>query len=283
MSATPLPTFKKPPVTEVVVSAQFDPLPGFLTSHFGLIWQRFRSSYPKLEEHPVLSSAFERLGTRSPMNTIQFQVSNQPGARAWFVNESGDQLVQVQNDRFIRNWRAMSKSSNPYPRWDEHVLPRFLAEFDLFREALNVEGLGAPNVNQLEVTYINHIWLNDFWKTHGDLHRLLRWWAGGTLDGLPVEAINLQAIHQIANKSGDFLGRLHVTMQSGVGRPQPGSAEEKGLFVLSLTARGKPDGEGDPGIRRYLDIGHAAIVSSFEKMTTDEAHNIWQKQLSATH
>jgi uncharacterized protein (TIGR04255 family) len=229
----------------------------------------------------VLGPAFERLGVRVPVNVLQFEVSNQSGARVWFVNESGNELVQVQNDRFIRNWRAMPKAAVPYPRWEEHVLPRFLSEFEVFRKALAEEGLGSPAINQLEVTYINHIWLNDVWKTHGDLNRIVRWWQPQPLSGLPVEAINLQSIHRIVNKSDEFLGRLHVTLQSGFAPPETPGTDDRGVFVLNLTARGKPDGDGDTGMRAFLEIGHAAIVSTFEKMTTEEAHNIWKKQRSA--
>src|ERR1700722_7390502 len=54
-----LPEFGVPPLTEVVLGAQFDVIPGFLTPYVGLIWQRFRDSFPFIEEHPPVPPVFE--------------------------------------------------------------------------------------------------------------------------------------------------------------------------------------------------------------------------------
>lgn len=35
-----LPEFGAPPLTEVVLGVQFDVIPGFMTPHIGVIWQR---------------------------------------------------------------------------------------------------------------------------------------------------------------------------------------------------------------------------------------------------
>ena len=40
-----------------------------------------------------------------------------PAPRFWFVNESGNELVQVQRDRFIRNWRK-TEGQPGYPSYD---------------------------------------------------------------------------------------------------------------------------------------------------------------------
>jgi len=266
------------------VSAQFEPLPGLMAPQIGLLWQRFKSKYPQVEQHPVLPPSVERLGLRGPMNTVRFEFAAQGSSRVWFCSERGDQLVQIQNDRFIRNWRAgANQAAVPYPRWRQHVLPQFLEDFESFRTGLADAGLGSPAINQVEVTYINHIWMNDVWRSHADLGKVTHWWAGKALPGLPVEGVNFHSVHRINSKAGEFLGRLHITLQSGFSAPEAGSADDRALFVLNIVARGRPDGDGDAGMRSFLEIGHASIVSTFESMTTDEAHNIWKKQHSAIH
>src|SRR6266571_798389 len=40
-AAPGLPGFKNPPVSEVALSLQFDPLPGLQIHHFGLLWTEF--------------------------------------------------------------------------------------------------------------------------------------------------------------------------------------------------------------------------------------------------
>lgn len=47
-----LPDFDTPPVVETVLSVQFEPLPLVRPAHLGLLWNEYRSSFPKTEERP---------------------------------------------------------------------------------------------------------------------------------------------------------------------------------------------------------------------------------------
>jgi hypothetical protein len=57
-----LPDFDNPPVVETVLSAQFERLTALRTVHLGLFWQRVRSEFPNVEEHPALAAIFEQAG-----------------------------------------------------------------------------------------------------------------------------------------------------------------------------------------------------------------------------
>ena len=57
-----LPDFKKPPVSEVVLSLQFASISTFRSIHVGLLWQRFRREYPKVSEQAPLQATFETFG-----------------------------------------------------------------------------------------------------------------------------------------------------------------------------------------------------------------------------
>lgn len=280
MPTSPLPAFSAPPVTEVVVSVQFDTLPKLAIPQLGLLWQRFRPQYPRTEQHPPLAPIVERLGVRGVMNQVRFEfLDGGPGVRLWFLNEQGDQLVQVQNDRFIRNWRRVPQApTQEYPRFMGHVLPRFLEDYALFCGFLKDEDLGEPTVNQIEVSYINSIEANDIWRSHADLARLFRGWSGADLTEHPVEVVNLQVGYQLADSDARFLGRLHVVLQSGFRVPNDESGEEKPVFALTLTARGRPIGDGNVGILAFIELAHNEIVTSFDKMTTEEAHRLWRKK-----
>ncbi len=48
------PSFAKPPVNEVALGVHFAPPPALRTTHAGLLWERWRSNYPRTEDHPVL-------------------------------------------------------------------------------------------------------------------------------------------------------------------------------------------------------------------------------------
>jgi uncharacterized protein (TIGR04255 family) len=277
-----LPSFADPPVREVAASVQFDPLAKLTIPMIGLLWQRFRSDYPTVEQQPPLPPAVERLGVRQSMAGFSVQSIGVVAPRLWFVNSSGDELVQVQNDRFIRNWRHVlgKTGQNPYPRYIEHVRPRFLAEYGRFLQFLIDENLGTPDVNQCELTYVNQIFPTSIWSSHAELAAVFRGWAReyANVSEYPVETIHLTVSHVMQTRSGEFVGRLHVGLNSAYLPPTPEEPTEKPVFLLTLTARGRPLGVGEAGIVEFMDLAHRAIVTSFDKMTTPEAHAIWRKE-----
>ena len=65
-----LPDFNDPPVAEVVLGLQFNPLTKFRSVHIGALWEHFRDNFPKVSEHPPLQQMFETLGTRPTSGTV---------------------------------------------------------------------------------------------------------------------------------------------------------------------------------------------------------------------
>ena len=91
--------------------------------------------------------------------------------RCWFLNSAGTELIQVQTDRFIHNWRKVG-DGDQYPRY-EHLRTAFAAELRKLVEFLQRQQPGRLVPNQCEVTYVNHIVPGDAWKKHGDLDKVL--------------------------------------------------------------------------------------------------------------
>lgn len=145
-----LPDFQKPPLTEVVLGVQFEPIAGFGSIHAGLFWNRIRKSFPEVEERPALQPVIERFGGRPPRDLkVQWEVvTAPPPTRYWFLNQKGDQLVQLQPDRFLHNWRKQGLD-DAYPRY-ERIRAAFSDELDLFLAFLRDEGLSEPEPNQCE-------------------------------------------------------------------------------------------------------------------------------------
>jgi hypothetical protein len=71
---------------------------------------------------------------------------------------------------------------------------------------------------------------------------------------------------------GRRLGRLHVSVN-------PGSRRQDGvpIFVMSLTARGDPTGDGLDGIQGFMEIAHEHIVRTFAELTTSAIHREWER------
>jgi uncharacterized protein (TIGR04255 family) len=263
---TDLPDFSNPPVVETVLSAQFERLSSARTAHFGVYWNEVRDRFPNLEERSEIPPAMERFPDVLASGVgIQFEALEAPPApRLWFVNDSGTEVIQVQKDRFIKNWRRIGVE-NRYPRY-ENVKEGFERDFSGFRDFVSRNALGTVRVNQCEVTYINHIVAGEGWQAHDDISNVFTVWTQptATYPG-PAQDVMFHARFPIIDQNGSFAGRLRATLQSAT-RLSDGVP----MFALDLTARGQI-GEGT----EFFDLGREMIVRSFKELTTPAMHKIW--------
>ena len=267
----PLPSFERPPLHEVALSVQFEPLPQLSAAVLGLLWKPFRKEFPQAQCHPPLDPVVERVGVVPPARLGPVFAEGYPLPRLWFLNLAGNELVQVQQDRFVRNWRQVNESDS-YPRYERHVRPKFSGDYQRFLAFLTDEGIPVPMPNQCELTYVNLIQSSEGWTTHSDLAKVLRLCATDIegVGGLAFEDGRLALRHQIVDPSGAFLGRLHTTVE-----PRFQRSDNSPVIALTLTARGQPVGEGFDGILSFFDLARRKIVTTFAAITTSEMHRIW--------
>lgn len=115
-----LPDFDDPPLIEVVLSVQFEALaPIEFVDVLASFRSRLRDRYPQTEQHPPLPPAFEIFGVPAPgAPRLQIQLQTVPDLpRFWLLNEAGTEIIQLQNDRFVHNWRKVG-SGDAYPRYE---------------------------------------------------------------------------------------------------------------------------------------------------------------------
>ncbi len=212
-----LPDFDDPPVVETVLGVEFAPLEKWSIPHFGLFWHEVRDEYPGFEVQPPLDSQIERFGrevrreARQPQ-MVKFEVLSQPPIRCWFIDQSGRRLLQVQNDRFVHNWRKVGPAET-YPRY-ESIRPIFEREWERFCRFLESNALGTPEVRQCEVSYVNHLDQGKGWQTFADLGNVIACWSG-TPTGrfLPApEDVGLKTCYLMP----DNQGRLHIQLQPAI-------------------------------------------------------------------
>lgn len=267
-----LPDFLRPPLAEVVLGVQFEPLPGFKSLHSGLYWQRIRSQFPQVEERSPLQPVIERFGGKPPRDLkIQWEVHETPSpSRYWFLNEVGDQLIQLQPDRFLHNWRKRGVEDS-YPRY-ESIRQVFQEELERFQVFLADEDLGEVKANQCELTYVNHITRDGVWSGHGQLDRVLTRVSGPAAGDFLGEPEDGRLALRFVILDGDERprGRLHVVTRSGFR-----SSDGEPLTILELTARGQPLREGVEGVLAFLDLGREWIVRGFDSITTPAMHKLW--------
>ena len=268
-----LPDFRKPPVAEVALSLQFDPLDSLRTPHLGLLWEQYRGTFPTFEEHPPLPPAVEWFGlpTSSGFAPQVELLTVPPMPRCWFVNTRGSDLIQVQQDRFVFNWRKL-KEEDVYPRY-EYIRAEFGKELDVFLSFLSKENIGRLVPNQCEVTYVNQL-LSDKGREHpGQLDRLITVWRNKYSDRFLKEPEDVRLSMRYLIRDGERpVGRLHVNVE-----PRLSTIHKLPVIVITLTARGAPLTKDIEGAMRFFDIGRSWIVSAFASITTQEMHQNWER------
>jgi len=249
-SQEPLPDFSQPPVVEVALSVQFQRLPGLGTAQVGLLWGEYRDRFPKTEDYPPLGTAFERFGV-PPRNVdeIPWEIrTGPPTPRCWFLSEDGSELIQVQQDRFVFNWRKPDIGGD-YPHYG-NVRARFQEEINLIQSGPVWTRLGQVG----EVIAVVNPEPRNTWLPECEEARLITRYIMRDPKGRPI-------------------GRLHIELESAV-QESDGSP----LFALKLTARGEPTGAGLDGVMSFFDLGREWIVRGFAAITTPVMHTVWGRR-----
>jgi uncharacterized protein (TIGR04255 family) len=266
-----LPDFVQPPVDETALSIQFAPIPGFSILHFGLYWSRVRNDYPRFEIHQPITNVTEKLGSKFvPGRQPGIEFLELPEVRCWFVDESGNRLVQVQHDRLVHNWRKVT-GTETYPRYPV-VRSSLEREWHRFCDFLKDERLDQPKVNQCEVTYVNNIEYEKGWHGYGELDKVVAALATPkpTNRFLPdPERVSMQVTYRL---EGD-LGRLYVSFV-----PVIRGRDGKEVLQMTLTARGAPASSSISDVFGWLDLGRKWIVRGFADFTTEEMHKVWGRK-----
>ncbi len=273
MTATPvnqpLPKYAKPPVVEVALSVQFEQL-DLTAAHLGLVWELFRDRFPKIQEKSELAPEIERFApAERRVPGVRFKIESVPATRFWFVSDSGDELVQVQRDRFIRNWRK-TEDSPEYPSYST-LCKKFKKDWYKFAKFVTEECSLTLVPNQCELTYVNIV--EDVDSNH--FANVFTWVNGSYSDGYlsNVEEAELILRYVLQNEPDEPWGRLHISTEPAL------TLDGKPAVRLALTARGEPKTQDFDGIRGFLDKGHEAIVRGFTSITTVEMHKIWEREV----
>jgi uncharacterized protein (TIGR04255 family) len=246
----PLPEYEKPPVVETALAVEFAQLRGWNVVHYGVLWERFRSRYPKFEVHPHL-----------PLLAQAEYTLQDPPLRCFFLDEDGTQLVQIRPGAFVRNWRARPLNDS-YPRY-RTIRPSFERDFEVFDQFLHDFDIPALEAWKCEVTYINHFVQGREWNDPLSLCRLMPILSPENLSGLLSDLVHARFV--FGYQLPDDAGALQIELVPVI------SPEGKQIMQLGITAVGRPKGNDIASILDWLDKGHYAVVKGFSEFTSKEA------------
>jgi uncharacterized protein (TIGR04255 family) len=269
------PKFDAPPVVETALSVQFASLPGYTTAHAGWFWKEYLEKleedssrkWSQVAEAPRAEDQFERFGAEDiwgpPVSVKMFQSAQ--SQRVQLIRSDGDRMIQIQDSRFILNWR---KKDSAYPTYDV-LLPEFRTMLHAFESFVNEAGFGALKFNQWEIVYIDQIKKGEMWNSVRD-------W-GKIFPGLAMPSVHIKPTGD-ETMSADWRfslegqhGRLYISLRQIRLRP---SNEE--VLNITLLARGPVDGSRT--WERGFEIGHEALTDVFLAITSPEAQEQWRKK-----
>ncbi len=259
--ATDNPSFRKPPVVEVVCGVQFTGAERLRTPHFGVFWEQIRAEYPDLEDRPPL----EKIRFEEPASQQIRLPLMPPFRRVFFVQQPPIFLMQLQQDRLLHNWRKVNDGEE-YPRFDK-AFAKFMAAWEKLNQFAGTVGLDELQPEAFELTYINHISKEDA-KFPGDIWRFLNFYETAP-SGNTTKDISHVAM-QFAWPLPDALGTLSLDLKHG-----SRSSDEKEILMIELTVQGKAGPAVD--MSEWFSVAHRAIVRTFNDLTTSEAHALWVK------
>ena len=231
----------------------------------GFFWSKIKDQFPEVEDREPLAPHLENLENKasSPLFHLEMMSSPMPN-RAWFAASDHSELLQLQRDRFVHNWRYQKDS---YPHF-EPLLERFTEGFSMLSMTLQELSLPQPRLVHAEVTYVNLIEtpaLDDFLTVVNSPNLS----AGGVKSH---GASGQLALRFPVESDGRVIGSLYVECS-----PTRLSDPEVEGFQMMLTFRAPLPESNISTLHDLLLLGRSAIVHSFTGLTETKYHEKWRR------
>jgi uncharacterized protein (TIGR04255 family) len=218
-----------------------------------------KKHYPLIEDHPVLAPLADQ-----PQGGFIFDLP--PLRRVFFIENQRNQLIQLQSNRFLNNWRKVN-DTDEYPRF-VNIQKRFQENWGTFKQFTVENQIGTPEPDQYELTYINHII-----DSPGTFPL-------GIEKYLPIVGIdrsrsdhflpdpkvfNLSLRYDLPDQNGT----LHFSLKHGSRK-----ADKNDVVILEVTARGPAESNAS-NLEQWLSLSHEWIVRGFTELSSPVAHELW--------
>lgn len=248
------PQFDHPPVVELVLAVEFVPSSELSTLRMlQLYMQTWSATYSRILEQPPLPPAGPEPGNLLAGAGLRLSVGASP-IRLWMLSDDESQLLQLQYDRLILNWRRADGADYPsYSALREQVAERWA-------DLLN--GTEAPlQPVVVEATFVNRVQVPGGWGSLGDVLASI---ASPQMPGLPQFA-QVQFVSSLSPADGGP-GRVLVTANAGEGT----------LADLTISTRlTVTDPNTGSSVLERLDRAHDIGVATFVSLTPDAKQTEW--------
>ena len=248
--------FDSPPVNEVVIATFFDPPPADLRNeHIGLFWGEIRDRFPVVQQRrptAIPDSLTRDAGMDNP------EIFPMP--RYWFVAEDGINLIQVQKNAFMLNWRRRDAD---YPGFT-HIKPNFDRYYTIFSDFVRAELDVALEISSCGLTYVNTVEQSEFWPGPSDTHRVINsfWVPEVDLQSPGHQDFDCRYGYQVSDAM-----RIDIAISSGSATQQPSIP----LLIIEIKATGRPEPQTKSQADVWFDHANDTIMGTFLNLTDSEA------------
>lgn len=262
-----VPKYQKPPVVELVCGILFRRFDGFLVPHYGTLWERFREEYPLIKEMPPIAPAIEK---------FEESAGGPPGSdelplflpRIWFQSQDDTGLIQVQQDRFLHNWKR-AQETDEYPHY-ENVIRKFEEHLNRFELFLSDNEIGLIELLQQELTYVNHIPINTSSLEVPRVFPDFQWRNSKDRFLADIDGLTWRTNFRLPGRTG----RLHIDIRTGIRQ-----RDRQKVLRFDLTARGITPGNPRGEMWKWFDVAHDWIVRAFADLTDLQVQKeVWGRE-----
>lgn len=241
----------EPPIVEVVITLQFEPLVGLTAVDIAELFQRYGDAYRTVQHVPSLMPL--TLDDTGP--AFQFEPASAELPRTWFVSEDLRYVLQFQADRFSVNWRRLGpEQSLEYPRYAA-VLERFRNHFAVFAAWADERFSAAPKLTIGELAFVNAVpMMTD--EGHIRLSRIFTF----------IAPSNQRRIRNFLARWTEVLDEGVINVTAGIG----GMPDGRPAATLQLAARRTFDGDDLETALIGLDQMRPHLHSAFESAISRE-------------
>ncbi len=244
--------YQNPPINEIVCGIRFDTIKPLQSGHLGLLWQKFMPDFPNTEDNNLIGL----------VSGEEFEEPNQfPLPRVWFIHRDENELIQVQRNWFLHNWRKI-RPDDEYPGY-ERIFKNFEDYLSHFQTFLAEENLGSLMPKQYELTYIDLIPQSQGWENPKDLAKVFPNLLSGTRQSILLDnviGINWQTILGLPNG----LGQLMLLIRNAQRLP-----DNQQLLQIEFKALSNQPYQP---MQVWFQAAHNAITQLFSSLVSEEIH-----------
>ena len=249
--------FENPPVTEVVVSTYFNPpLSALRSEHIGLFWANIKEEFPVVRQQPPVGIGPE---------TIPDEPFPMP--RYWFIAEDDINLIQIQRNAFMFNWRRRKED---YPLFYNDIKPTFDKYHGIFSEFIRRElGVNEVSMDLCELAYINTLEQCEYWEGPQDTNKVIPLFqmpkSGGDSSGFGEFTCNYA--YEVSTDM-----QINLGIRTGIKVQQ-----DSPVLMFELRASGRLGQVEKSRADEWFERSHAAVTRCFLDITSPTIRNRYWK------